>query len=154
MVATRAARSVHEKHPIKRRAVDGPAPPRAAAEPATRVAVIAGKGRGVLAGRAIRRGEVVERVPVLVVPSRDYAALSSTVLDSYVYDWGAGELAVALGNGSLYNHSFQPNLAYERRPEEQTIEYRALRDIAAGEELLINYNGRVDDHTPMRFDVR
>ena len=48
--------------------------------------------------------------------------------------------AVALGLGSLFNHSsLQQNVGWSRDLTGQCIVYRALRDIKAGEELCINY---------------
>ncbi len=142
MVASRATRDV--------------LPLSSPAKPAVLVVDIPGKGRGMVAARRIQAGELVDTAPVIVVPARDYAAVSSTILDGYVYDWGTdgAELAVALGFGSLYNHSFQPNVHYTKRADIQAIEYRALTDIPRGAELLVNYNGAVDDVTPMRFEVR
>jgi uncharacterized protein len=142
MVAERAPRRLND-------------PLRPHASTCTAVDEIDGKGRGVVATRRIARGELIERVPVVVVPAAQYAAVSATVLDGYVYDWGQGEeLAVALGHGSLYNHSFEPNVVYTKHLDVRLLEYRALRDVEAGEELLINYNGDVDDKTPMRFEVQ
>ena len=48
--------------------------------------------------------------------------------------------AVALGLGSLFNHSsLQQNVGWSRDLSGQCIVYKALRDIRAGEELCINY---------------
>ena len=48
--------------------------------------------------------------------------------------------AVALGLGSLFNHSsLNQNVGWSRDVAGQCIVYRALRDIKAGEELCINY---------------
>lgn len=48
--------------------------------------------------------------------------------------------AVALGLGSLFNHSLlHQNIGWSRDVVGQCIVYRALRDIRAGEELCINY---------------
>ena len=48
--------------------------------------------------------------------------------------------AVALGLGSLFNHSnLAQNVGWQRDVNAQYIRYTALRDIAAGEELCINY---------------
>jgi hypothetical protein len=48
--------------------------------------------------------------------------------------------AVALGLGSLFNHStLDQNVGWNRDVKAQCIVYRALRDIKAGEELCINY---------------
>lgn len=117
-----------------------------------RIAVIVGKGRGVVATRAVRCGALIESAPVVVVACDQVAALSGTVLEHYVYDWADG-VAIALGSGSIYNHSYTPNAIYTRRMLTSTLEYSALRDIAEGEEVLINYNGDPNDRTPLWFTV-
>lgn len=117
-----------------------------------RVVPIAGKGRGVVAARRILGGELIESAPVVLVPACETAKLDGTVLDHYVYDWADG-LAIALGNGSIYNHSYTPNAIYARRLDTRALEYTALRDIDEGEEVLINYNGDANDRTPLWFTV-
>jgi uncharacterized protein len=48
--------------------------------------------------------------------------------------------AIALGLGSLFNHStLRQNVGWQRLAFEQCIRYTALRDIAEGEELCISY---------------
>ncbi len=48
--------------------------------------------------------------------------------------------AVALGLGSLFNHSsLHQNVGWSRDLTGQCIVYKALRDIKVGEELCINY---------------
>ena len=114
---------------------------------------IPGKGRGVFARRTIPAGTVFERVPVLVFPSEE--VLESTenpVLANYVFDWGQGTVALALGFGSMYNHSYSPNARYDDEGL-QTKVFTALRDIESGEEITINYNGHEEDQTPVYFDV-
>ncbi len=116
-----------------------------------------GKGRGVVALRPFAAGELIERAPVVIVPAREVPTLSATALGRYYYEWGEQDeqAALALGFGSLYNHSFDPNASYEFREDDGVIEYLALRDIDAGEELTINYNnlGEYAD-SPLGFDVR
>ncbi|MFM8476053.1 MAG: SET domain-containing protein-lysine N-methyltransferase [Planctomycetaceae bacterium] len=60
--------------------------------------------------------------------------------------------AIALGFGSLYNHSYSPNARYDDVGR-QIKEYKALRDIQKGEEITINYNGSEDCMDPVDFDV-
>ena len=48
--------------------------------------------------------------------------------------------AVMFGYGSLYNHSDTPNTTLVRHVAERFVEFVALRDIAADEELLWKYN--------------
>lgn len=109
------------------------------------------KGRGVFTDAPIARGTVIESCHVLTLPARDRAALRDTALYDYYFDWGVDgrELAMALGLGSLYNHSYQPNARYVKRLRRGLIEFVALRSIAAGEEILINYNGAPEDRSPL-----
>jgi hypothetical protein len=120
---------------------------------AIEVRQVAGKGRGVFALVPIRKGEEIERVPVLVLP--DEAIVEGAEWDGlagYCFHWGKGTVALALGYGSLYNHSYRPNARYDDVGRRTKV-FTALRDIAAGEEITINYNGDPRDGAPVGFDV-
>ena len=110
-----------------------------------------GKGRGVFARRAIRKGEVFETCPVLVLPAGTIEDFS-TGFGPYVFEWGEGKVALALGFGSLYNHSYRPNARYDDVGP-QTKEFTALKDIEPGEEIVVNYNGSPTSRTAVWFDV-
>ncbi|MEZ6063230.1 MAG: SET domain-containing protein [Planctomycetaceae bacterium] len=112
------------------------------------------KGRGVFAREFIAAGTVIERVPVLVIPEEEvYEAPGNPLLLDYVFEWGKGTVGLAaLGFGSLYNHSYQPNARYDDEGR-QTKVFTALRDISSGEEITINYNGHEDDASPVHFRV-
>ncbi len=110
-----------------------------------------GKGRGVFARRAIRKGEVFETCPVLVLPGDSIEDFSAAI-GPYVFRWGEGKLALVLGFGSLYNHSYRPNARYlDVGPKTKAFE--AIREIAAGEEITVNYNGEPGSRTRVWFDV-
>lgn len=110
------------------------------------------KGRGVVARKAIRKGEIIERVPVLLVPIKHFVdGLENPTLKTYLFIWDKKHVAVCLGYGSLYNHSYDPNAVYIHGARE--VKFRALRAIAAGEEITINYNFVPTDKTPVAFDV-
>jgi SET domain-containing protein len=111
-----------------------------------------GKGRGVYARVFISEGTVFERAPLLVMPAKEALSEDSNVLPAYVFEYGKKKVALALGFGSLYNHSYQPNARYDDATG-QVKEYRALRDIQAGEEITINYNGAEDVLDPVDFPV-
>jgi hypothetical protein len=120
-----------------------------------RLAPSPGRGRGVFATAAIAAGEVFERAPVIVSPEVEWPALERTVLFHYSFAWGPGlrHTAIALGYASLYNHSFAPNARFVLQPDALLIDFVALRPIAAGEEILLNYNGDPADRDPLWFDV-
>ncbi|MEZ6124707.1 MAG: SET domain-containing protein [Planctomycetaceae bacterium] len=114
---------------------------------------IPGKGRGVFATTFIPAGTIIEKVPMLVMPATETIFEDeNNVLQHYVFEWGKGKIGLALGYGSLYNHSFSPNARYDDLSR-STKTYTALRDIPAGEEITINYNGHEDDDSPVHFDV-
>ena len=106
------------------------------------------RGRGVFAGRAFRKGEVVEVAPVIVLENREVELIGNTVLRTYDFDWrvlaGTGHPATAIagGYGSLYNHSNPANLRYRADPDTPALVFTAVRAIECGEELTINYNAR------------
>lgn len=105
------------------------------------------KGRGVFASQFISKGTVVEVSPVLIFPSKEVTHTSQTVLQHYTYYWpnpsnprSAQTQAIALGLGSMFNHStLRQNVVWSRNIAAEAIIYTAHRDIQAGEELCISY---------------
>ena len=109
--------------------------------------------RGVFAIKNIRAGELIEESPVLKFPELDlYSRKGTLQLANYVFAWSAGTVGLALGFGSIYNHSYSPNAFYKDTRDSKR--YIALTDIAAGEEITINYNGDPSDDSPVGFDVK
>lgn len=125
------------------------------------------KGIGVYTSQDILGGEIIEVCPVLVIPNTDpiygvYVAegagnnQNDSVLDNYYYSWSLYDqeaAAIALGMGSLFNHSYEPNSIYIRDYERNTLTIKAIKDINAHEEITINYNGTPADRSPVWFDV-
>lgn len=109
---------------------------------------------GVFAGRNIEAGEIIEVCPVLLFPKSQLHHVRQTILDDYYFDWGdAGEwYALCLGYGSLYNHSYSPNAEYGMDFDNKTIDFYCVRDINAGFEIFINYNGDVDNQSKVWFE--
>jgi SET domain-containing protein len=113
-----------------------------------------GKGRGVFANEAVEADTVVECSPVIVMSAKDRTHLDQTLLHDYIFEWqpeGKNECCVALGYLSLYNHSFASNCEYFMDYETQTMSIKTVRNIDAGEELTINYNGDWNDESPLWF---
>jgi SET domain-containing protein len=113
------------------------------------------RGRGVFAGAAIPAGTLIESADVIVIPESGLKALDASVLGDYYFRWNEDESqgAIALGYGSLYNHSYEPNARYVKHFDRGTIDFIALRDIAAGEEIRTNYNGDPAGREPVWFAV-
>jgi hypothetical protein len=120
-----------------------------------RVGTAAGKGRAVYACRRFAPGELIERAPVLRLSSEEWTAVANTILSQYCFRFGPGQLdaALALGYGSLYNHSYQPNAYYLKRPEDDVIDFIAHRPIEAGDEVTVNYDGTPEGQGAVWFDV-
>ena len=111
------------------------------------------KGRGIYAARMFKAGEVVEESPVVLF-RKPYELLHKELKTMVFYWEGAGGAkttqALALGYGSLYNHSNPSNLRYETDRESFLLRFIAVRDICADEELTINYNS--DGGAPVSDD--
>ncbi|BGP42350.1 tRNA-specific adenosine deaminase subunit tad3 [Rhodotorula kratochvilovae] len=114
-------------------------------------------GRGVYATSYIPAGKVIEISPVLVLPEHEYKGrqpgeqddgtlkgVEASQLRGYVFTWGRdGSMAVALGIGSLFNHSSSPNVTYSLDYSQYTISYRTAKSVKEGEELTIFYGHNV-----------
>lgn len=114
------------------------------------------RGRGVFARRDIAAGELIEVCPVIAMDGTDeQGLLDRTRLFNYYFAWGQHEesAAVALGYGSLYNHSYHANADHVRDVAGGEIRIYACRAIREGEEITINYGGRPDCPDPVWFDV-
>lgn len=114
-----------------------------------------GKGRGVFAQRNFKKGEVIETCPVIVLPPQEVDNLELTELYNYYFAWEADSraAAIALGYGSLYNHSYEPNAKYQKDFNNKLLKYICIKDINKDEEITINYNCDPEDKTPVWFDV-
>lgn len=104
------------------------------------VSSIPNAGKGVFAKANIVANEVIEVCPIIEVPLTDSSNHDEKgLLTNYFFYFGEG-LALALGFGSLYNHSYEPNATYIKQLDSKTIEFRAIRKIKIGEEITVNYN--------------
>ena len=110
--------------------------------------------RGVFAGKDIAEGQTIEVAPVIVIPRAQCQVIRQTKLDDYVFKWGGGCFAVALGCGSLYNHSYSPNARYWQDTHNRALEFVAVRRIRRGEEITINYNGDPESQEDLWFRVK
>jgi len=115
---------------------------------------VRGKGRGVFALKNFKRGELIERCPVLIIPGRHSQYILKTKLDHYAFDWDKeDELALILGYGMIYNHSYAPNAKIVHDLRKRTSDIIAHTAIKSGDEILVNYNGKPNDKSPLWFDV-
>jgi len=98
------------------------------------------KGRCVVAIRPIQKGTRILADPVVVVPTSESELTDQTVLGRYVFEWtDEGDLCAVLGLGSLINHATAENVELVSNFDDRTMDFFALKDIAAGEELVYDY---------------
>ncbi|UCC20332.1 MAG: SET domain-containing protein-lysine N-methyltransferase [Promethearchaeota archaeon] len=117
------------------------------------------KGRGVFAKEKIIKDEVIDIAPIVLISNSDWELIEDTVLSNYSFEWddpkckGEFESAISLSISQFINNSYKPNVKYVYDYKNKLIEYITIRDITEGEELTVNYNGLVDDKSPMWFEV-
>lgn len=101
-------------------------------------------GLGVFATRPYRSGELVERCRALTIKDTDITVTSRLV--DYVFEAkDKRNVLIALGSCSIYNHSESNNADFTIVGE--TVEIRAVKPIAKGEEICIHYG---DDYWKLR----
>lgn len=101
------------------------------------------KGLGVRATKSIRKGDVIEVCPVILM--RNVSLDSNRLtwqLSVFAFYWEPRGCAIVLGLGSLYNHDPYPNCMWymsevHKRPVVISV---AVRSIKLGEELTHDYN--------------
>jgi uncharacterized protein len=113
------------------------------------------KGKGVFTTKRFRRGLVIEESPVIVMSSDDRIHLDRTLLHDYIFEWGEkrDQCCMALGFISMYNHDYNSNCEYFMNFTKELIRIKTIREINAGEELTINYNGDWNDPKKVWFEV-
>ena len=98
-------------------------------------------GWGVFATEDIKASEVIEICPVLFLPTRR-GETNYTLID-YSFQWPKTihwtNFVVALGFGSLYNHSNNPNADWTNDVEEKIFIFFSTKPIKKGEEIFIYY---------------
>jgi hypothetical protein len=112
-------------------------------------------GRGVFAKRDIKKGEIIEACPVIEISKDDARHVNESQLVTYIYYLGKSKerLILALGYGSIYNHSYKPNAKYVENYKDRIIEFISAIKIKKNEEITVNYNQGNRKKNPLWFDV-
>lgn len=116
---------------------------------------IPNSGRGVFASRDIKKGDLIERCPVIEIPPGDAANLTDSIIITYVYHLGKNKehALFPLGFGALYNHAYTPNAEYKGVIKEGFINFIAIKDIEKDEEITVNYNSeKSGSKNPLWFE--
>ena len=106
-------------------------------------------GRGVFCAHPLSPGDIIEICPVIVLDEQEIDLLSQLLLYEYYYLWGEhqNKCAIALGYGSLYNHTTDPNAEFTPDYSDDTLIFTALKTIAAGEEITVDYQAGAKERT-------
>jgi SET domain-containing protein len=109
------------------------------------------KELGVFAIDDIKEGEIVEVAPLIVLKFEELIDTNWNTLFDY-YFWMDDYVVLALGYGSIYNHSENSNIEYEIMADKRMIKFIANKNIKSGEELFFNYRGKDESKTPLWFE--
>ncbi|MFA7662615.1 MAG: SET domain-containing protein [Patescibacteria group bacterium] len=109
-------------------------------------------GLGVFALEDIAKGTVIEVCYMIPFPKKDIALIKKTFLNNYYFEWLNGGGAVALGNGSIYNHSYEPNAEYLGNEKKNITKFVAIKPIKKGQEIFTSYNGDAKRKEKVWFD--
>lgn len=108
------------------------------------------KGRGVFALKNFKVGDIIESCHVINITPTERKHCEKTILNFYIYPWRSTRSgAIVLGNGCIYNHSFEPNADWKQNFKIDSMVYKAIKPIKKDQEITINYNGEPDDMTPV-----
>ena len=108
-------------------------------------------GRGVFASEIIKKGEIIEIAPILILEFSDFVDTKWNLLFEY-YFWLDDFVVLALGYGSLYNHSKNPNCKYEISKKKGLIKIISTKNIIKDEEILFDYSKSSSSKAPLWFE--
>jgi uncharacterized protein len=101
----------------------------------TKIIHISKKGRALFAEKNISKGELVESCELIFVKNSEI----TRSIEAYVYQYDNKHVVIALGNGSLINHSDDPNCEFYFSFKKKLLIIRTIKNVSKGEELTINY---------------
>jgi len=100
------------------------------------------KGRGVFSTADILEASIIEVCPLIIIPKSELENLDKTKLYDYYFVWDEdGSAAIALGYGSLYNHSDVPNAEFSFQKANKSLIVKSITDISTDQEITVDYTG-------------
>ena len=117
-------------------------------KPIYSVQMIEGMGRGIIAERDIKRGEIITNCELLVLSPEDTVKVNETDLKWYVFtfDKNKKQDCLVMGDGEIFNHDDNANTLYGLIDfnGRKLMRFQASKDIKKCEQLFINYNSDVE----------
>lgn len=122
--------------------------------PGLYITQIENKGRGVFTSIEINPGDLIEVCPIILIPKLELPIIHRTCLHDYYFLWGKNldQCAIALGYGSIYNHSVSANANFILDLINKTIDIECIKPILAGEEIVLNYHGEDGNKDDLWFE--
>lgn len=107
------------------------------------VQMIEGMGRGVVAERDIKLGEIITNCELLVLSPEDTLKVNETDLKWYtfIFNKETKQDCLVMGDGEIFNHDDNANVLYGLIDwnGRKLMRFQASRDIKKGEQLFIDY---------------
>jgi uncharacterized protein len=97
--------------------------------------------RGIISTRNIKKDEIIEICPTLLIKREFQKQIDETPFTNYYFEWDSNHVALLLGFGCLYNHSYFANAKLKEDFKNQTMTICAAKNINKDTEITINYNG-------------
>ena len=105
-------------------------------------------GRGVFALQSIKKGEIVERCPLIQMEYRSKYQLDPKIFE-YMYAQPVCDCIeckkhgmvfhMVLGYGMMYNHQDSPNTLWKFNYSQSWADVVCVKDIEPGEEIFVSY---------------
>jgi uncharacterized protein len=114
------------------------------------------KGNGIIALKNIPAHTEIELSPAIIMTAKERKLLDKTELYNYIFVWGHNEDECCMAQGyiSIYNHACPSNSEYFMNFDDNTILIKTVRNIKAGEEITINYQGDFDCEEKVWFEMK
>lgn len=98
------------------------------------------KGRCVFANKEYKEWDTIEICEYITIPQAQIETLKKTVINDYWFwcNGDQGDAILLLGNGSLYNHSKDPNMQPVMEADGR-MWFVAIKAIEVGDELVFDY---------------
>ncbi len=112
-------------------------------------------GRGVYTSEVLEAGDIIELCPIIKIPKGELEWIDKTKVYDYYFIWEEEgyDACLALGYGSLYNHSPSPNAEVIMDYVDQRIKMVAATMINSGDQIFIDYTGGTKGQIELWFDV-